>query len=151
MPTPDPQVDQKERWQSEGVEEARSTQHSCHSYPSTPRDDSGLSLLLGDIRKGLGVELSWSSTKDVCSVNTGCLFRNDTLPHGSFQHTPTAMGNSFCKSAQLWLDPEKHFHHNSESQATIHLSLGIIQARREPPLIPLMTACLKEEGCWKVQ
>lgn len=60
----------------------------------------------------------------------------------------TAMGNPFCKAAQVWLDPELQLHHTSESQATIHLTLGIIQTRCKPPLIPLVTACLKEEGCW---
>lgn len=44
----------------------------------------------------------------------------------------TAMGNPFCKAAQVWLDPELQLHHTSESQATIHLTLGIIQARCKP-------------------
>lgn len=86
----------------------------------------------------------------MCSVNAGCLFRNDTLLHGSFQYTPSAMGNSFCKSAQLWLDPEIHFHHTSEPQSTIHLTLDISQARHKPPLIPLVPLASRKKDAGKL-
>lgn len=89
MPTPDAQVDQKERWQSEGLEDISSLGAIPVSAPSPsiPGVCSGLSLLLGISGKGWDSAFMGSplySTKDLLPENTHCLFKNDILPCGSF-------------------------------------------------------------------